>query len=185
MASVFVLGEDKTRQIRDWTLHWSDKHQSLVLTCQFPSGKSFSRPISDCRVEPTRELNDVLRMKKGSAVAKPVERAMVYGEKYVAIEYPGASKIYVEKLADIELVPQAPLHGGDVFLYFVSVAKGREDAATGDQKMVAANVTRQLDRLPPRADTALHAYCTGQNARRQPADNMIFPFGVNEASWRQ
>lgn len=181
MASVFVLGEDKTRQIRDWTLHWSDKHQSLVLTCQFPSGKSFSRPISDCRVEPTRELNDVLRMKKGSAVAKPVERAMVYGEKYVAIEYPGASKIYVEKLADIELVPQAPLHGGDVFLYFVSVAKGREDAATGDQKMVAANLTRQLDRLPPRADTALHAYCTGQNARRQPADNMIFPFGVNES----
>jgi len=181
MASVFVLGEDKTRQIRDWTLHWSDKHQNLVLTCQFPSGKSFSRPISDCRVEPTRELNDVLRMKKGSAVAKPVERAMVYGEKYVAIEYAGASRIYVEKLADIELVPQAPLHGGDVFQYFVSVATGREDAAIGDQKIVAANVTRQLGRLPPRGDTALHAYCTGQNARQQPAGDLIFPFGVNES----
>ena len=181
MASVFVLGEDKTRQIRDWTLHWSDKHQKLVLTCQFPSGKSFSRPISDCRVEPTRELNDVLRTKKGSAVAKPVERATVYGEKYVAIEYPGASRIYVDKLADIELAPQAPSQGGDVFQYFVAVANGREDAATGDQKMVAANVTRQLDRLPPRADTALHAYCTGQNAQRQAAGDLIFPFGVNES----
>lgn len=181
MASVFVLGEDKTRQIRDWTLHWSDKHQNLVLTCHFPSGKSFSRPISDCRIEPTRELNEMLRMKKGSAVAKPVERALVYGDKFVAIEYPGASRVYVEKLEDIELMPQAPLHRADVFQYFVSVANGREGAATGDQKRVAANVTRQLDRLPPRADTALYAYCTGQNARRGSVDDLIFPFGVNES----
>lgn len=181
MASIFVLGEDKTRQIRDWTLHWSDKHQNLVLTCHFPSGKAFSRPISDCRVEPTRELSEMLRMKNGSAVARPVEKALVYGERFVAIQYPGASKVYVEKLADIELVAQAPLKSGEVFHYFELVAKGREDAAAGDKKPVAANVVRQLDRLPPRADTALHAYCTGQNAHRAAGGDLIFPFGINES----
>lgn len=181
MVSVFVLGEDKTRQIRDWTIHWSDKHQGLVLTCHFPSGKSFSRPLTDCRVEPTRELTEVLRSKKGSALAKPVERALIYGEKFAAIQYPGASRLYVDKLEDIELIPQTALKNGDVFQYFVSVAKGREAAAPADQREVAANVTRQLDRLPSRAGTALHAYCTGINARQDAVGDLIYPFGVNES----
>ncbi|MNQ61370.1 exonuclease V subunit alpha [compost metagenome] len=181
MASVFVLGEDKTRQIRDWTIHWSDKHQELVLTCHFPSGKAFSRPLSDCRVEPTRELKDMLRSKKGSALAKPVQKALIYGEKFAAVQYPGASRIYVEKLEDIELIPQAPLKSGSVFQYFASVASARAEAASGDQREVAANVTRQLDRLPSRAGTALHAYCTGINARQEAVGDLIYPFGVNES----
>lgn len=182
MASIFVLGEDKTRQISDWVIRWSDKYQELVLTCHFPSGKTFTRPLSDCRIEPTRELSETLLVKKGSSSAKPVERAVIYDEKFAAIQYQGASRIYVEKLENIEFVPRTALKQGEVFQYFVSVANARlQGAKSVNQAEVAANVIRQLEWLPSRAGTALHAYCTARNAQHGPVGGLIYPFGVNES----
>ncbi|MGN5129695.1 hypothetical protein ACTG13_08485 [Aeromonas hydrophila] len=52
MISILVDGEDKTAKISDWTMRWNDKHETLELTCHFPSSKKYTRPLNDCQVSP-------------------------------------------------------------------------------------------------------------------------------------
>ena len=60
MISIRVDGEDKTAKISDWTMRWNDKHETLELTCHFPSSKKYTRPLNHCQVSPSRELSNVL-----------------------------------------------------------------------------------------------------------------------------
>lgn len=182
-VSIHIDGEDRTRQIRDWEIRWSDQRTSLMLTCRFHSGKSFSKPLSDCCVTPTRELGKTLLVKKGSALVSAIAKATIYGEKYAAAQYPGSSKLYLYKLdGNIEFVTQSTMKEEKIFRYFVDVANAREKRATSaEQKQIAANVVRQLDKLPANPDTALHAYCTSQLVRQAPAAPLIYPFGVNSS----
>ncbi|WP_047237902.1 AAA domain-containing protein [Chromobacterium subtsugae] len=182
MVSIHVDGEDKTAQISDWTIAWSKKDEALKLTCHFPSKKTYTRPLSDCRIVPTRELGEMLLKKRNSSVVKPIEKAMVYGERYALVYYPGTAKPYLHKLDSISFVAQTALKESSVFRYFANVAHARRDrASSSDQQTIAANVIRQLEKLPSCADTALHAYCTGQNGRQAPGEALIYPFGVNES----
>lgn len=180
-VSIHIDGEDRTRQIRDWEIRWSDQRASLMLTCRFHSGKSFSKPLSDCCVTPTRELDKTLLVKKGSALFSAIDKATIYGEKYAAVQYHGNSKLYLYKLDDnIKFVPQTTMKDEKIFRYFVDVANAREERATSaEQKQIAANVVRQLEKLPASPDTALHAYCTRQLVRQASATPLIYPFGVN------
>lgn len=181
LVSIHVCGEDKTRQIRDWTIHWVQDGKVLALTCHFLSNKKFTRPLSDCRIDPTRELSDLFLKEKGSSVVERLEKAVIYGDKYAVIQYPEGSKAYIRKLDDIELVPKAGMKSGSIFRYFVAVAEARVGKGKPDDQKIASNVLRQLEKLPDRPGTALHAYCTGTNARREPAGPLIYPFGVNES----
>ncbi|MFT3761318.1 MAG: AAA domain-containing protein [Pseudoxanthomonas sp.] len=120
-------------------------------------------------------------MKKGSAVVSAVDKAVVYGDKYAVVHYPGNPKPYVRKLdGGIEFVPQATMKDEAIFRYFIAVANAREERADSEaQKQIAANVVRQLEKLPAWSDTVLHAYCTRQLTRQAPAEPLIYPFGVN------
>lgn len=180
-VSIHVQGQDKTRQISDWEIRWDRRRAALVLTCHFPSGKSFSSLLSDCRVTPTRELGKTLLVKKGSAIVSTLDKAVIYGEKYAVIHYPGSAKGYAKKLDDnIELVPQTTMKEEAFFQYFVAVALAREERSTSEeQQKIAANVAHQLEKLPACPDTALHAYCTKQHARQTLSAPLIYPFGVN------
>ncbi|MGF6204351.1 very-short-patch-repair endonuclease/RecA/RadA recombinase [Pseudomonas frederiksbergensis] len=181
MVSIYVCGEDKTRQISDWVIK-NDKSEGLSLTCHFPSGKHFFRPLADCKVDPTRELQDTLLRRKGSSVLNPVEKVVIYGEKYAVVQYPGKTTKYVFKMDTIELVAPTKMKDESTFRYFLSVANGRvEQAASPNDKTIAENVLRQLNAILPSSNTALHAYCTGQNRRQEQAGNFIFPFGLNES----
>ncbi len=182
MVSIHVGGEDKTVQISDWTIKWSQKHETLQLTCHFPSKKTYTRPLSECRVTPTRELGEMLLVKKGSTIVQPIEKATVYGERYAVVHYPDTAKPYLYKLDGIDFVKQALMKGAPVFRYFVDVANARKDrAGSVDQQSIAANVVCQLEKLTASSDTALYAYCTGQNGRQAPGEGLIYPFGVNES----
>jgi len=180
-VSIRVHGEYRTRQISDWEIRWNEQDAALMLACHFHSGKSFSWLLSDCGITPTRELDNVLLVKKGSAVASAADTAVIYGEKYAVVRYPGNSKPYVWKLdGNIEFVPQATMKDEAIFGYFIAVANAREEQAASEmQKQIAANVVRQLEKLPARSDTVLHAYCTRQFARQVQAEPLIYPFGVN------
>lgn len=180
-VSIHIQGEDRTRQISDWVIRWDAQQAALMLTCHFHSGKSFSRPLSDCRITPTRELDKTLLVKKGSAIFSPIDKAVIYGEKYAVVHYPSNTKPYVWKLGgSVELVPPTTMKEEAVFQYFVAVASAREARATSaEQKQIAANVVRQLERLSACPGTALHAYCTRQPTRQAPASPLIYPFGVN------
>ncbi|UZE26430.1 AAA domain-containing protein [Pseudomonas sp. B21-056] len=181
MVSIRVRGEDKTRQISDWSIK-GDRSDALLLVCHFPSGKRFSSPLEECEVAPTRVLSNKLLRTKGSAVLHPIEKAAIYGEKYAVVQYSGSTKNYVFKLSAIEFVAPTRIKDEPLFHYFLSVAHGRVDqAAKPADKVIAENVLRQLNAIPSCSDTALHAYCSRQNGQQAQAGDFIFPFGINES----
>lgn len=181
MASIYVNGQDKTRQISDWKIWWCTKREELRLTCYFPSGKSFHSPLGDCRVEPTDVVEGTLLSRRGSAVFSAVDRAVIYGKKHAVIHYRGSSKAYVMNAADLVFSPETDIKQGAVFSYFRDVAQARLASAAGQDKPMHENVLAQLGKLPALAHTALHAYCTGAQRARQPAHDCIYPFGVNQS----
>lgn len=182
MVTIHVGGEDKTAKISDWSIYWSDQYEALQLACHYPSKKTYTRPLSDCRISPTRELGEMLLTKPGSRVVTPIERATIYGERYAVVHYPGSAKPYVHRLDGIGFAAKTTMTEAPVFQYFVAVANARQDhAGSSSDREIAANVVRQLGKLPASADTALHAYCTGQNATWAPGEGLIYPFGVNES----
>ncbi|WP_422402926.1 AAA domain-containing protein [Pseudomonas sp. GZD-209] len=185
MASIQVDGEDKTAKISDWTIRWSDKHETLELTCHFPSSKKYTRPLNSCRVSPYRELSNVLLTKAGSTIVTPIDKAVIYGERYAVVYYPGANRPYVHKMDGIVFTAPTSIKETPVFNYFTTVAKARQaqaqSKADGD---IASNVVTQLGKLPAVASTALQAYCTGRNGTLAPGQGLIYPFGLNESQYQ-
>jgi hypothetical protein len=179
MVSIYVDGEDKTRQIRDWDISWDLRQEKLILTCHFPSGKFFRRPLSNCIVEPTEVVQEKLLSKKGGVVFKAIDGAVIYGGKYAVVQYPGKSQSVVESVDSIAFSAETPIRDGVIFQYFRRVANAWVEQASQQEKPIAENVQRQLKKLLPHKDTALHAYCTGQNQSRQSAKGFIYPFGIN------
>ena len=182
MVSIQLGGEDKTKKISDWSIYWSDKYEALYLTCHYPSKKTYSRPLSDYCVSPTRELGGMLLTKPTSTIVRPITKATIYGERYAVVHFPDAKKPYVYKMEDIGFAAPTALREAPVFRYFSAVANTRRDRAESKtEREVAANIVRQLEKLPASADTALNAYCTGRNGTLTPGPGLIYPFGLNES----
>lgn len=180
MTTILVNGQDKTGQIKDWRI--SSSSQGLILRCYFPSGKTYTRPLEDCEIIPTEVMENKLLVKSGGDVFNPVDKVVVYGNKYAVIQYPGNSKLYVMKRSDFGLVDKADVTDTDLFQYFVSIAKSRvEDSKSQDSAKIASNVLRQIESMSLSSDTALNAYCTGCNNKFEDDASFIFPFGINES----
>jgi RecA/RadA recombinase len=184
MISIYVDNDNKTQKITDWTLRYSDTRSELLLTCHFHSGKTYTRPITACKIIPTEEAEGKLLIKQGSTLFHPVDKVIIYGGKYAVVYYPGSSKPYVMKTDGVEFIPKTTIQGEANFSYFISVAKARIDHAIGSHKSIAENVLRQLEKIVPHPDTALHSYCTGQNHSREQAKYFIYPFGINESQFK-
>ncbi|WP_421212021.1 AAA domain-containing protein [Aeromonas enteropelogenes] len=185
MISILVDGEDKTAKISDWTISWSNNSQALELTCHFPSKKKYSRPLSNCRVSPTRELTNVLLTKQGSKIVKPIDKAVIYGERYAVVYYPGTSRPYVHRMDGIVFIATTSLKDTPVFGYFMKIASTRHaQAQSQTDRNIASNVVTQLGKLPAIASTALQAYCTGRNGTIAPGQGLIYPFGLNESQYQ-
>lgn len=182
MVSIQMGGEDKSPKISDWAIYWSDKHEVLQLTCYYPSKKTYTRPLSDCRVSPTRELGEMLLTKSGSIIATPIAKATIYGERFAVVRYPNSDKPYVYKMDGIGFAPPTTMKDAPVFQYFSAVANARHDLAESkSDREIAANVVRQLEKLRASAHSALQAYCTGCNGKLEPGQGLIYPFGLNES----
>jgi len=182
IVSIVLDGKDKTHQISDWTIEWNDKRRHVQLICHFPSGRSYSCSLDKCRVRPTREVGEMLLKKHSSVIARPIEKAIIYGERFAVVHYPGSAKPVVHSVQEIKLVSNTAMKDTPAFRYFEKVANTRLERASSDPKRnFAANVVRQLEKLTSCADTALNAYCSGQNGTQPPGKELIFPFGVNES----
>ena len=124
----------------------------------------------------------MLLTKPGSMIVKPIAKATIYGERYAVVHYPDANKPYVYKMDDIGFAEPTAMKDAPVFHYFSAVANARQDRAESKtDREIAANVVRQLEKLPASADTALQAYCTGRNGTLTPGKGLIYPFGLNES----
>ncbi|MBN7770982.1 DUF2726 domain-containing protein [Marinobacter daepoensis] len=182
MVTIHVNGQDKTGQISDWRIR--NSVQGLKLTCYFPSGKSYSRPLSECEITPTEVMEDVLLVKQNGSAFSSVHKAVVYGNKQAVVQYSPGAKCYVMKADNIRLVNKAEFKKTDVFRYFLSVAgarQGEAQASSEKDATIAGNIVRQLDALPSNPEVVLNAYCAGVSLSREPADHLLYPFGVNES----
>lgn len=160
MVTVYVDGENKTTQLSDWTLH--DHHGELQLTCHFPSGKSFTRPFSKCRIEPTNLATGTLLIRNGQPSAQLIDHAEIIGNKYALIYYPNSARCYVMKTDDVQILQATSLKNEKIFTYFRTVAQQRAHHARPDKRPVVENILRQLEDIVPHPDTALEAYCNGK-----------------------
>ncbi len=181
MVSIQVCGEDKTTEITKWSI-WNDKHEGLQLKCFYKNGRKDAHALNECVISPTRELGELLLTKPGSTIITPIAKATIYGERYAVVFYPGSDKPYLHKMDSIGLAEPTAMKDAPVFHYFSAVANARQDRATSKtDREIAANVVRQLEKLPASADTALQAYCTGRNGALAPGQGLIYPFGLNES----
>ncbi|MFS7251329.1 AAA domain-containing protein [Rahnella rivi] len=181
MVTVVVDGEDKTAKIADWTLFYSDKSSCIQLTCHFPSGKKYYRPLSECRVEPTVDVINKILITRGQPNAQRIKSAQIIGNKYVLIHYAESARPWIYKCADVELLDESSLKQGNVFGYLRNVAEQRSHQASAGKENIPQNTLRQLDKIIAHPDTVLEAYCRGTNAPRTVPDSFIYPFGLNES----
>ncbi|MGV3346564.1 AAA domain-containing protein [Enterobacteriaceae bacterium LUAb1] len=181
MVTICVDGENKTDKIIDWTLWPGNDNGELMLTCHFRSGKKYTRPLSVCQITPATILQNVFLERKGRSVTSRAERVIIYGNKYAVVYYSGNNKPYIMKTAGLDFQTYSAFTEQAVFNYFRHVADERVICAQGDHRMIAENILRQIKRIIPHPDTALHAYCSGQCKKREFAGNLIFPFSLNES----
>ena len=181
MISIQVDGKDKTTGIAKWWL-WKDKQEGLQLRCSYADKSKATFPLSACNIAPTREVGEMLLTKPCSSIITPISRATIYGERYAVVLHAGSDEPYIYKVEDIGFTEPAAMKDTPVFNYLIAVAKARQSLAQSKADLeIAANVVRQLERLPASADTALHAYCTAQNGGLAAGEGLIFPFGLNES----
>ena len=181
MISIYMNGENKTKQISDWSLYYDNKDQELKLTSHFPSGKKYTQPLSQCQVNPFEQIKGNLLIVKDKSKIDWIEKAESYGRKYTVVYYPNNSRPYVMLSENIQIVSETNLKNEDIFHYFTQVAQARIEHADEHNKSIAENVLRQLDKITPHPDTVLHAYCSVTNQKRQPPQHLIYPFGINES----
>lgn len=181
MVSIHVRGEDKTADIVQWSI-WNDRHQGLQLKCTYLDKRKATHALSECVISPTRTVGEMLLTKRSSVLVTAVEKATIYGERYAVVHYPGMDKPYIHKMEGTTFAAATSLRQTQAFRYFSAVANTRRDRAQSKtENDIAANVVRQLAKLPASADTALQAYCTGRNGTLPQGQGLIYPFGLNES----
>lgn len=181
MVTICVDGENKTRNITDWSLWSGNDDGEVMLTCHFRSGKRYTRPLSVCQITPTVVLLNVFLERNGRSLTSRAERVVIYGSKYAAVYYSGNNKPYIMKMIGLDFQACSAFTEQAAFKYFCRVAEERIDHARGNDKNIAENILRQIKRIVPHPDTALHAYCSGQSKKRDFPESLIFPFGLNES----
>lgn len=172
--------QNKTNQITDWRIWNKNESNRLMLTVDFPSGKKWTMPLTECQIEPYRELGADFLLCENN-YSSEIEQAVEYGDKFIVVKYPKNEKLYVMKSENVSLKPQLNLKNEKLFQYFTQVTAERICTANNKtEKVIAENVQRQLQKIIPSSDNALSAYCYAKNEARELPKNFIFPFGINE-----
>ncbi len=179
MASIHICGVDRTADIQQWSI-WHDSQHGLQLKCTYHGRMATKHPLSDCMISPSRTLGQTLLRKKRSTIVKSIAKAVIYGESYAVVHYPGQDRPYVYKMDGLVLATPTSLKEEAVFRYFCTVANMRRDRSES-KAGIDANVVRQLEALSDSPETALHAYCTARNSVKDVSQGLIYPFGVNES----
>jgi hypothetical protein len=178
MVSIHVEGKDRAGQFKDWEIF--DSRKGLMLRLHFHSGKSYSCPLANCKIVPTRIVRGGLCTKNGKSAFRAIDEATIYGERYAVVRYAESQADTLMNAESIEFTAGSTFKDEKVFQYFLSVAAGRVRTAEADNE-IAKNVLRQLEKALPHPDTALHAYCNARSEPREMGEEFIYPFGVNES----
>lgn len=174
-------GQDKTNQIIDWELVL--KRDEISVKVRFHSGKTFEKPLHLCQITPKKELKANLLLRE-NGIYEMVEKVTEYGNKYIACSSLTDSKKIVAESAKVKLFVQSDLKKERIFSYFNDVIEARIELGKAKDRPMLESLKRQMDQITPCKETALHAYCYGENKSREGLKHYIFPFGLNESQMR-
>lgn len=173
MTTIFINGEDRTRQIKEWRLSRNKATQEIEL--------SWGRqrvPWHLCRIEPLEELSGRLLLKRGKTEVQPIKRAQKVGEKYLLVTYE-TGQCYPMLAKNAQVLTAADFKQSDLYTYFLQNAEARIACSEEDKRAIAENMRDRLQSLPPIPTSALDAYLNRSHVSRQPPAHFIFPFGMN------
>lgn len=174
MTQIYIDGERKT--YANWEIYRNDKG-IYVLKLTFASGKSYVRPLSECRIEPINIRDEDILYDKRKNTYSSIFCVREIAGKYYFIKYKENGKEYLYECCNVELLYSSSKLEGDIIKYFKNVACERL-AKNNDQ--ISQSVVTQFDKLLPVGETALCAYLSKNALKYELKNNLIFPFGVNE-----
>ncbi|WP_241547096.1 DEAD/DEAH box helicase [Enterococcus villorum] len=151
-----------------------------MVTVEFPSGKSFTKPLDFCKITPQKETKFGI-LSKEKDIYQLIDKAIEYGGKYVVVTYPNNPKQYIMETKNVSVIKRSDLKKENMFIYFTDIVKERVRLVAPKDKPMYKNIERQLNKITPYKGTALHAYCYAKNEVRNSLEHFIFPFGVNES----
>ncbi|MBA2814666.1 hypothetical protein [Candidatus Pantoea persica] len=82
MTTIFINGEDRTKQIKEWKLSRNNTLQEIELIW----GKQ-RFPWHLCSIYPIEGLSGRLLIKNGKSEVQPIKRAQSVGNKYLLVTY--------------------------------------------------------------------------------------------------
>ena len=113
-VSLQKMAENKTKQISDWSLYYDNQDQELKLTSYFLSGKKYTQPLTQCQVNPLKQIKGNLLIVKNKPKIDWIEKAESYGRKYTVVYYPNNSRPYVMLSENIQIVSETNFKNDDL-----------------------------------------------------------------------
>ena len=115
MVLIYMDGQDKSDQIKDWKICTEKDSDKLMLKVEFPSGKFFYKPLDQCVIEPTIDCKGNLLHNKKKNTFSIIEKAIHYGNKYIVVKYPESEKLYIMESVNAQILYSANFKNGEVF----------------------------------------------------------------------
>lgn len=178
MEEIFLQG--RRINYKDWSIRIGD-HDEFVLTVEYPSGKSYMRPLDEWTIEPTVVKGEGLLFHKDRKRYQEIQESIHLGNKYIIVTYPGNKKPILMRNDHVEIIHSTNLKKEKIFEYFKETAAERlNNANTEKDKIIAENIVSQFDKIIPFEGTVLNSYISKKSELREEKHNLIYPFGINE-----
>lgn len=178
MEEIFLQG--RRINYKDWSIRIGD-HDEFVLTVEYPSGKSYMRPLDEWTIEPTVVKGEGLLFHKDRKTYQEIQESIHLGNKYIIVTYPGNKKPILMRNDHVEIIHSTNLKKEKIFEYFKETAAERlNNANTEKDKIIAENIVSQFDKIIPFEGTVLNSYISKKSELREEKYNLIYPFGINE-----
>ena len=181
MFKIILRGNDLTDQIKDWSIYKANNNQ-LMASITYKSDKKYHRPLNEWKIEPyKRHTGDLLLYNKINKRVQNIKEAFEIGNKYYIVRFIESNEWYIMLKSNNILSQSTNIKDGDIYKYFLQVAKERMKVTKGKaNKTIAENVLNQFDKLLPYNQTCLNAYLTKSVRKTISKEHLIFPFGINE-----
>lgn len=177
MVNVYLNG--KAIKYEDWYMF--EIGDKLYLTIIYPSGKKFTRPFEEWKVEPTIKRAEKLLFNKEERTYIEIETVIEVGNKYFLVTYPSNEKVFLIKRNQAELLEMADMSQVELFKYFEDIGRERlNNAKCEKDEKIAKSVCLQFEQILLKQETALSAYLTGKVKSYEEELSLIYPFGINE-----
>lgn len=174
MIQIYMDGQLK--KYEDWKIY-INSNNIFKLELIFKSGKSYSKPLDECKIYPDKVRKEDILYDKRKHSYSEISYAREIAERYYIIKYKNSEKEYLYECCNAKLLYSSPELKSHIFQYFKNIACERFEK---NKDQINESVYKQFSKLLPIKETALHAYISKKSLRYEYVNHLIFPFGINE-----